>query len=151
MFDFTYAKAIASAEHLIALDETSVWLRDDTGFPYDKVCRVETGSSYRLSGPSSCRLIVEEAGLTLSLSVDFEHREANGRSASDFDRQRLRDLMLKLSPEGRASFADMLQRAVLPPMFERTEEFRQAQLRQVDSEDCVRGLIAFARQSEPKP
>lgn len=145
MIDLTYSQAIANAEHLIALDQIEVWIRDDTDFPYDKVCRVTTGSSYRLSGPTSCRLIVDEAGLTFSLSVDFEHRDANGRGASDFDRQRLRDLMLKLPPPARASFADMLEREVLPPMSQRAEEFRQVQLRQIDSEDCVRGLIAFAR------
>lgn len=147
-FDLSYTTALEKAEHLIALGDTTIHLRDDSGFPFEKVTQVEAGNSWRLSGPSGCYLIFEEAGLTFKLSVDFENRDANGRSASDFDRARLRELMLKLSPAARLSFAEMLETQVLPPMAERTEEFRQVMLRQADSEDCVRGLIAFA-QTEP--
>jgi hypothetical protein len=146
MHDLTYAQAIANAEHLKALGQTDVYLYRDNaeGFPFDKVTRVEEGSSFRLSGPSSCRLIAEEAGLRFSVSVDFENADANGRGVSLFDRDQLRDLMRKLNPAAREQFAVMLEKCVIP-MAKRTAEIREALNSQCDSEDCVRGLIAFAR------
>lgn len=145
MTDLTYAEAIEKADHLKALGQTKVYLyRDAEGFPYDKVSRVETGGSFRLSGPSSCYFIAEVAGLTFQLNVEFEGRDANGRGVSLFDRDRLRELMMRLPDAARSSFADMLRNKVLPPMVERTNEVRDALRNQSDSEDCVRGLIAFA-------
>jgi hypothetical protein len=149
MFDLTYDQAMEKAEHLIALGETTIYLRDDTGFPYEKVIRVEEGSSFRLSGPSSCRLVAVDGSLVFSLSVDFEDRDANGRSVSLFDRDRLRSVMLRLPQCARDSFAALLEEKVLLPMKARTAEIRKAIQEQSDSEDCVRGLIAFAREREP--
>jgi hypothetical protein len=149
MHDLTYSRALELAEHLKALDDTVVYVRDEEGFPFDKVSKVVSGSSYRLSGPSSCYLIAEEQGLTFKLNVEFEHRDANGRGVSLFDRIRLRELMLKLPDAARASFADMLAAEVMPGMAKRSEEIRQALLEQADSEDCVRGLIAFASRQQP--
>jgi hypothetical protein len=150
MRDLTYRQAVAKAEHLIALGETDVYLYRDFGdFPYDNIVRVETGSSYRLNGPTSCYLIAEDAGLTFKVSVDFEGPEANGSGRSQFDADKLRELALKLPPPARAMFADMLAREVLPPLVERTNEYRKAMRQQADSEDCVRGLIAFAEQESP--
>jgi len=63
-----------------------------------------------------------------------------------FDRDRLRDITLKLPPAARKLFADMLEREVLPPLAKRTGEIREALRSQADSEDCVRGLIAFAEE-----
>lgn len=147
--DLTYETAIANVEHLIALGQTKIYLyrENSEGFPYDKVVRVEEGSSWRLGGPSSCRLIAEDRGLEFSLSVDFEPASANGRGVSMFDRDRLRDLMLKLPAVARSAFADMLERVVLPPLVTRTSEIRTAMRAQADSEDCLRGLIAFAREA----
>ena len=148
MRNLTYSEAVAKAEHLIALGETDVYLyREDTAdFPYDKIVEVKSGGTYRLNGPASCYLIAEDAGLTFKMSVDFEGPEANGSSRSQFDADRLRDLSLKLPPAARKMFADMLAREVLPPLVERTNEYRKAMRQQADSEDCVRGLIAFAEQ-----
>jgi hypothetical protein len=147
MLNLTYAEAIEKADHLIALGETTIYLYRDKaeGFPYDKVVSVETGSSYRLGGPSSCALIAADGGLTFRLNVDFEESDANGRGVSLFDRDRLRGVMLKLPPKARASFAAMLEGEVLKGLTERTNEIREALRAQADSEDCVRGLIAFAR------
>jgi hypothetical protein len=149
MIDLTVAEALEKADHLIALGETTVYLfRDAEGFPYDKVTRVEEGGTWRLGGPASCYLYAEQAGLTFKLSVDFEGRDANGRGVSLFDRDRLRDLFLKLPPAARNFFAEMLEGKCLPGLIERTNEIREALRAQADSEDCVRGLIAFARQKE---
>jgi hypothetical protein len=144
--DLTYADAIAKAKHLIALGQTTVYLYRCGDFPYDKVTAVEAGSSYRLGGPSSCYLIVEEAGLTLKVNVDFEQSDANGRGVSMFDRSRLRELMLKLSPAGRTGFAKLLETECLPGLAKRAAEIRESLLAQADSEDCVRGLIEVARE-----
>lgn len=146
IYDLTYADAVAKAEHLTALGETTVYLRSDEGFPYDKVERVEAGSTYRLNGPTGCYLIANDRGLTFRLSVDFEPPEANGRGVSMFDRDRLRDVMLRLAPGGREAFADMLAGEVMAKMQERTRDLRSALQSQTDSEDCIRGLIAFARE-----
>lgn len=146
MFDVTYADAIAKAEHLIALDQTTVYLRDGgKDFPYDKTIRVESGSSYRLNGPSSAYLIAEDHGLQFKLNVEFEGRDANGRGVSLFERGRLREVMMKLPAVARKSFADMLENEVLAQLASRTDELRAAMRAQADSEDCVRGLIAYAR------
>jgi hypothetical protein len=147
MLDLSYEQAIENADHLIALGETTVYLRrNETGFPYEKVTHVEAGAGWRLSGPSSCYLFAEDAGLTFKLSVDFEGPEANGRGVSLFDRDRLRGLMLRLPDAARQSFADLLETEVMPGMAKRTAEIRNSLLEQADSEDCVRGLIAFARE-----
>jgi hypothetical protein len=153
MQNMTYAKAIENAAHLIAIGQTEIYLwRDDAdGFPWDKVTSVTSGSSYRLNGPSDMRVTAEDAGLSFSLSVDFEQRDANGRGVSLFDRERLRDVSMKLPPAARAQFATMLANEVLAPMAARTAEIRQALNSQLDSEDCVRGLIAFAEQSVDEP
>jgi hypothetical protein len=146
ILDLTYAAALEKADALKALGQDSVYIYDrcSDGFPYDKVTRVEAGNSYRLSGPSSCYLMFEENGLTFRLNVEFEHRDANGKGVSLFDRDRLRDVANKLSPAGRLAFAKMLEVSVLRPLAERTEEYRKALRQQADSEDCVRGIIAFA-------
>ena len=146
MFDMTYADAIEKAEHLIALDQTAVYLRGDADFPFDKAIDVVSGSSYRLSGPSSAYIIAQDGGLQFKLNVEFEGRDANGRGVSLFDRDRLRELMMKLPAPARKKFADMLAGEVLSGMMKRTQEIREALRAQADSEDCVRGLIAFAEQ-----
>lgn len=147
-FDMTYTKAIRLAEHLIAIGDTEVYLRDDEHFPWGKAVGVKSGSSYRLSGPSSCYIIAEDAGLTFKLSVEFEGRDANGRGVSLFDRDRLRTVMTRLPDLARAEFALMLENEVLPGMAKRSAEIREALNSQLDSEDCVRGLISFAN-AEP--
>lgn len=145
MSDMSIAEALAKAEHLKALGQTEIYLyRDQPDFPYDKVTQVKSGSSYRLSGPSSCALYAEIDGITFRMSVDFEGVDANGRGVSLFDRDRLRELMMKLPDAARKSFADMLRAEVLPGMAKRSAEIRDGLRSQLDSEDCVRGLIAFA-------
>jgi hypothetical protein len=152
MNNMSYVTAVAKASLLIELGQTDITLyrEDEPDFPYDKVVSVEAGSSWRLSGPSSARLIAHEAGLKFILSVDFEGHDANGRGVSLFDRDKLRDLMMKLPDEARQSFADMLETQVLQPLKKRTDELRLAMREQADSEDCVRGLIAFAREGHPQ-
>jgi hypothetical protein len=146
MLNLNYPEAIEKAQHLIAIGETTIYLRDDTDFPYHKVSGVESGSTYRSGGPVSCYLIAEAKGLTFRLCVDFEPRSANGAGTALFDRDRLRELAFKLSPIGQALFADLLETEVLGGLSKRTDEIRQALRVQADSEDCVRGLIAFARE-----
>lgn len=144
MHDMTYEHAVKNASHLIALRQTEVYLRDDAGFPWDNVTSVEVGSTWRLSGPASIWVKAEDAGLTFRMSVDFEGSDANGRGVSLFNREHMREIMRKLPPEGRRSFARILAKQVLPPLQKRTAELREAMNAQADSEDCVRGLISFA-------
>ena len=146
MNDTTVADAISKADHYIALGQTSIYLyRDDPSFPWGLVTKVEAGGSYRLSGPSSVSLTAEHpSGLSFRMSVDFEGPEANGKGVSLFDRDKLRALAMKLRPEARQKFAAFLEREVLSGLQKRTSEIREALNAQMDSEDCVRGLIAFA-------
>ena len=146
-YDTTYQSALANAAHLIALDDTVVYLRDEEGFDWSKVTAIDASNSYRLSGPSSMYVIAEEAGLTFKLNVEFEGRDADGRGVSLFERDRLREVAMKMPPAARKAFADMLARDVLPGMAKRSAEIREALNTQLDSEDCVRGLIAFATES----
>lgn len=146
MINLSAKEAIQKAPHLRALGETTVYVRSPDAFPYDKVTAVESGSSYRLGGPSSCYLTAQVAGLSLKLSVDFEVPDANGRNVAMFDRDRLRDLALKLPPIARESFAKMLETECLPGLAQRTRELRSALQCQADSEDCVRGIINAVRE-----
>lgn len=152
ILDLTYQKAIEKAEHLIALDETDVYLQNAEGFPFDKVSKVEVGSTYRMGLPTSYRFSVDEAGLCLHTSVDIEPWYATGSATTQIDRGRMRDLVSKLSPTGRRMFADALKREALPAILRRTDEIRASLNQQSDSEDCIRGMIAFAeREAEKEP
>lgn len=144
----TIAKALENKEHLIALGQTDVYIYDDkANFPYDRVTRVKAGSTYRLSGPTGCYLYAEQEGLTFRMSFDFEGRDANGRGVSLFDRDELRSLIGKIPSAAREKFSDMMEKQVLPEMEKRSAEIRTALGLQLDSEDCVRGLIAFGKAS----
>jgi hypothetical protein len=146
-FDMTYAEAVDKADNLIALNDTVVHLHDGE-VPWDKAIGIEGGASVRLSGPAGCYVVAEHAGLTFKWSVDFETRDANGRGVSLFDRERLRDVAMKLPPKARAEFARFLETEVLPPLARNAREIRRALNQQIDSMDCVRGLIAFANEQE---
>lgn len=152
MHNITYAEAIEKAEAVKLIGDTTVYLQGGSdGLPWGKVSKVECGSSWRLGGPSSAYMIAEDQGLTFKWSVDFEGLDANGKGASQFDRPRLRDVMLQLPLAARASFADLLEGQVLSEVAKRTEECRRVLNMNADSEDCVRGLIAFAREVEVQP
>lgn len=143
--ELTYAEALAKRDHLIALGERRVSLKNDAAdLPWQNISKVEASGSFRFSGPCGARFIVEDRGLTFNWSVDFEHRNANGKGVSLFDRDRLRETMRRMSSGGRYLFGAFLEDAVLPELAKRTAEIRIALNQQADSEDCVRGLIAFA-------
>lgn len=147
-FDMTYEEALEKAGHLKALGETTVYLRDGSSKPWMVAKTVEAGSGYRLNGPSSMYVIAEVEGLTFKWNIDFEGRDANGRGVSLFDRERLREVAMKLPLPARRAFAKLLAETVLPGIEKRTAEVREALNQQLDSEDCVRGLIAFAEQRD---
>ena len=139
-----YQDAIAKAEHLIALGEQEVWISDE-GAPWAKACAVAAGGLYRFDGPIGARIKAEEAGLTLQWDVDFENREANGSGVSMFDAPRLREVMMKLSPQARVQFAALLENEVLPGLRKRAKEQLNYYSRALDSEQCVSALIDFAK------
>jgi hypothetical protein len=145
--DMTYEKALDNAKHLIALGQTEVYLRDEN-VPWMMASDVEVGGCYRLNGPTGMYVIAKIEGLTFKWNVEFEKREANGHGYSLFDRKRLRDVAIRLPDSVRRKFAKLLSEKVLPELQKRTEEFREAMNKQIDSEDCVRGLIAFAEGKE---
>lgn len=146
MHDISFSQAIEKADHLKALGWTDVYLGyRQTEFPWGLVTDVQTGHSHRLSGPASVRMTARHpSGLTFSWEVDFEGRDANGRGVHLFDRDRLRDVMRKLPKPARIQFANILASEVFAGMQARTSELRKALSDQEDSEDLVRGLIAFA-------
>jgi hypothetical protein len=143
MWDLTYEQALDKSKHLIALGQTTVYLRDEN-VPWMVASDVEASGSYRFNGPTGCYIIANVQGLTFKWSVDFELRDANGRGVSLFDRDRLREVARKLPAPAREQFGKLLRDEVLPDMQKRTREIREGLNQQVDSEDCVRGLIAFA-------
>jgi hypothetical protein len=139
--------ALKNREHYIALGQTSIYLDSDADdLPWDKVTKIEDRCGVRLSGPTGFYAIAEEGGLTFRWSVDFESRNAKGSSVSLFDRARLRDVIMKLPQPARKELAKFLAARVLPALEKNTQEWRDYLYRQADSEDCVRGLIAYANQ-----
>lgn len=140
-----FSEIITKAEHYKAIGKTKIYLHDDDpSLPWDRVSSVHTGCSYRFNGPASMRVAAEISGLMFEWDVDFEGRDANGCGVSLFDRDRLRDVAMRLPVSIRKQFADLFRNAVLPDLEKRTNEMRLALNKQLDSEDCVRGLIAFA-------
>jgi hypothetical protein len=147
MYDLTYEQALKHAEHLTALGQTTVYLRDGN-YPWAIASDVEAGGSYRFNGPAGVYIIAKVRGLTFKWNVEFEKRDANGKGYSLFDRERLRDVAMKLPEPARDAFAKFLREQVMPDLEKRTAELRAAMNQQIDSEDCVRGLIAFAETGE---
>jgi len=135
--------------HLAAVGETDI-LIDAATAPWDKATKVVSGGAHRFCGPVGIYVVAQEGPITIRWSVDFEYRDANGKGVSLFERDRLRDVMRKLPPKARQSFADFLSAEVMPDLEKRTGEIREALNKQSDSEDCVRGLIAFASQKTAK-
>jgi hypothetical protein len=146
LHDMTRAEALEKADALKSLNQIDVYLCDASDFPWSNVTDVEGGGSYRFSGPCGLYLIAEENGLRFKLNFDFEGRDANGRRVSLFDRDRLRDLVLKLPLAIRPKLAKFMREKVLPDLEKRTAEVRDVMNKQWDSEDCVRGIIALAAQ-----
>lgn len=147
MLNLTYEQALDKADHLIALGQTTVYLRDDN-VPWVVASDVEVSGSYRFNGPNGMYVIAEVQGLTFKWNVDFERREANGAGYSLFDRDRLREVARRLPEPARKKFAKLLREQVMPDLEKRTAELRDAMNKQIDSEDCVRGLIFFAEGKE---
>lgn len=147
MRNMTYEFALDNAKHLIALNQTTVYLHDDN-VPWVVASDVEVGGAYRFNGPTGIYVIAKVAGITFKWNVDFERREANGLGYSLFDRDRLRDVASRLPEPARRKFAQLLREQVMPDLEKRTAELRDAMNKQIDSEDCVRGLIAFAEGTE---
>lgn len=140
--DMTYEFALSNSDHLIALGQTVVYLRDGN-VPWVVASDVEVSGSYRFNGPTGMYVIAKVQGITFKWSVDFELREANGHGYSLFDRERLRDVGRRLPEPARRKFAQLLREKVFPDLQKRTNEMREAMNKQVDSEDCVYGLISF--------
>ena len=147
LFDLTFSEAIAKAEHLKALGETTIYLRNEEGFPFDKVHDVETGGTYRNGIPTSYYLYAKQDGLTFKLSFNIEPLSENGRGTTSIDRDGLRDLLLKLPQQAQNALAFSLQGNVLPELEKRSAELRLALRRQADSTDCIRGIIAQAMEA----
>lgn len=144
------ADVLAKADHLVALGEIDVYLDDDDpDLPWAEVSRIEKSRGYRLNGPTGFYAIADKAGLRLKWSIDFEGRDANGQPVSLFDRDRIREVMRKLPRRARLELASFLETEVLPGIEKTTAEWRGYLNKQIDSEDCVRGLITYARQEKP--
>lgn len=143
----TYQSAVEKADHLIALGETEIFIDATGDVPWTKVVGIKAGGAYRFNGPTGVWIVAQDHGLTFKWTVDFEGRDANGRGVSLFDRPRLRDTIMRLPPDVRPAFAKFLSEAVLPDLMKRTQELRESMNEQMDSEDCVRGLIEYANRA----
>ena len=143
MRDLTYGMAIANAERLLAEGHDTVYI-DPDGAPWNKADRVEVGDMCRFNSPVNFYVVACERGLTLKWLVEMESRAADGRDAYWFDRDRLREVALKLPHSARTSLASLLVKKVLPDVQRQTSKMRQKLNIQLDSEECIRGLIASA-------
>jgi hypothetical protein len=135
-----------NAEHYAAIGQTDIWLdENDPDLPWADVVEVSASGSYRLNGPNGFRCVAKRDGLTLQWSVDFETRGANGASVHMFDRDKLRAVMMRMPAPIRQKLATWMEAEVMPGIEKTTAEWREYLNRQLDSEDCVRGLIAYAK------
>lgn len=142
----TLADALDKRDALDALGQEA-WVKDDApDLPWKLIHTVESGAEYRLNGPVGIRLIATVNSLNVHWHVNFERREANGTGRSDFDREHLRDVIMQMKPLMRHRFALFLREHVLSGLLKTTTEIRNALNKQLDSEDCVRGLIAYANE-----
>ncbi len=82
------------------------------------------------------------------MPIDLENRDADGKDATYLDRGKLRALALKLTGRVRLRFAGFLADDILVGLQQRTLVLRETLNAHQDSEDCVRGVIAFARSGE---
>lgn len=141
----TFKRALELAEPLKQVGSADVYLDDDDpDLPWDLVSGVEAGCAYRLGAPAGVKFTVEHpTGLTFRWEVRFENRDANGHGISLFDRSRLREVMMKLPAAARKRFVAFLDAEVLPALRKSSDELRNAMNAQIDSEECVRGLIEF--------
>jgi hypothetical protein len=146
LWRMTFDEAVAKADHLIALGDTDIYLYEGE-MPWSLAQTCEAGSSYRLSGPSSVSFkAAHPSGLSFRWSVDFEGMDANGTGRHQFDRDRLREVMRKLPAPTRVKFGQFLETEVLPGVKKLAADIRASLNQQQDSEDCVVGLIQFARE-----
>ena len=149
MDKMTFERAVHLAEHLIAIGTTTVYLDStDPGLPWASATDVLEGGLYRLDSPAAVWIVAEAhaSGLTFRWSVEFEKCDANGRGVLMFDRDRLREVTRRLPPSVRSKFASLLEAQVLPGATRRAAEIRVNLAAHEDSVDCVRGLIAFAKE-----
>jgi hypothetical protein len=134
----TYAEAIAKAPHLIAIGDTNIYVHDGD-FPIDKVARIEPGRSYRGGVPVDVYLVVEEAGLKIKKSFEFEDRSANGGELYQF-RDRVHQLMNKLPVDARESLRTHIREKLLPPMEKHRDELQAHYGRQLAMCAVLAGL-----------
>jgi hypothetical protein len=144
--DWDFATALEKREHFIAIGMTEIWLHDEDepNFPWGHVARVESGGCYRGGIPTGARFLAFIEGLTFIWSVDFDKRDADRRSVSPFDRERVREIYRLLPPSARYTLRNLLESEFLPEMVKQTAEARAYLNTRADSEDCVRGLISWA-------
>ena len=142
-FDMTYTEALKKADALKELGEIRVVLaRTDTP-AWDVITRVEIRSSGWRGVPSSMYVVAEVSGLTLLWNIEFEPRDANGSGRHQWNIPYLRDIVAKMRPEARLSFAGVISDKVLPEMMKRTNEYREYLRIQEASELGARSLLAF--------
>lgn len=139
-----FTKASSLAKHYRAIGQTTIFLDDDADdLPWDKVSQVEAGSGWRNGAPTGVRIVAVVDGMSYHWSADFEGHEANGKPASQFDRPVMRDVAMRLPEEARRQLGTILSEEVLPALTKHANEYRAYLNQQVDSQDAVRGLIAF--------
>jgi hypothetical protein len=141
-----FQEAVRLAEHYLALGQTEVFVQAETA-PWHLATQIKAGGCYRFNAPINAYVTAQhESGLTLKWEIEFEHRSESGTGSSNVDRAQLREAMIRLPESVRLQFADILESEVLPDMQVRTDEIRASLNRQLDSEECVRGLVAFVRE-----
>jgi len=143
--DLTFKDAVGVAEHLKAIGETRISLREDADdLPWSLVIDVEAGSLHRLSGPVSLRFIAshKDSGLTFTWGFDLEPREANGAGVHKFDTARIRNVMRKLPPKSQDKMRLVIRNEILPGVTKLVDEIQSSLNKQQDIEASLRSLTA---------
>lgn len=148
MSRLTYAKAVANADALKAIGQTSVYLSDldepEDGMPWEYVNEVTGGGLHSYIGPRSVAFkAVHPSGIEFRWTLDFSSSHLGStESRPFFEHSRIVAMADRLSPSPRAQFAAYLKNEVLPPLEKNVGEARLHLNALLDGVTTLTGIIA---------
>ena len=107
MLETGFKKAIANAEHYVALGQRNVYLsKDDDEYPWEYVTTCDSGSCMRGSVHIGCSFTAPHScGLTFHWEVEFGPYTANAGALYQFDTDKMREVRDALPEQIRDQFA----------------------------------------------
>lgn len=132
----------ALAEHYLAIGEREVFLGDKytRDRPWDRVTRVEVGSTHRIDMVVSVDFYVESpSGITVSWAQSLERRDANGSSYYDIDTEALGFIMENLPEEPKQQLREILSRSARAVLV-KAQEYLDTSNRQAEYARALMGM-----------